>query len=89
MNANAGLSPANVDAAPLAGGRRRRHSTKKALKALKLKLKKMGGATEKVVDAVETVEDQVASPAGGRRRRRGGKSRKTRRGKKSLFGLKY
>ena len=92
-NANTGLSPLplsggalNSDAgnsAPVVGARRRR-ATKKALKALKMKLKKMGGAAEEAEVATEKVADEMSE---GGRRRRG--SRKTRRGKKSLFGLKY
>ena len=94
MNNNQSLTPAlvggsvNSDAgnsAPV-GGRRRRRATKKALRALKLKLKKMGGAADEAEKAVEKVEDAAAPVSAGRRRRG---SRKTRRGKKSLFGLKY
>ena len=80
INGSAGNS------APVVGARRRRarRATKKALRLAK-KLKKVGG---EVKEAVEEVKEVVAAPAdGGRRRRRG--TLKTRKHRRSLFGLKY
>lgn len=87
--------PFALSPAPVSGGRRRRMSrklraTKKKIAQLKKYAKKLGGAAEDVEKAADVAEDKVEDVQedvmGARRRRKTKKARKSRR---SLFGLKY
>ena len=89
--------PFALSPAPVSGGRRRMsrklRATKKKITQLKKYAKKLGGAAEDVEQAAGMAEDKVedvqSEVMGARRRKSSRKTKKAKKSRRSLFGLKY